>query len=81
MKLHPHAVVRMRERGASTVEVEATIEGGEQFAAKFARHGFRRNFVFDGQWRGRRYHIKQVEVFATREDGDWLVISVLVKYF
>ena len=71
----------MRERGASAVEVEATIEEGEQLAAKFGRHGFRRNFVFDGQWRGRRYHIKQVEVFATREDGDWLVISVLVKYF
>jgi hypothetical protein len=71
----------MRERGASAAEVEATIAGGETFPAKFGRQGFRRNFVFNRVWRGRRYHVKQLEVFATREDDDWLVISVLVKYF
>ena len=81
MKLHSHAVDRMRERGASEDEVASTLAEGERFAAKFGRHGFRRNFVFDGLWRGRHYHIKQVEVYATEEDSDWLVISVLVKYF
>jgi len=25
--------------------------------------------------------MKQIEVFAIYEDGDWLVISVIVKYF
>jgi len=25
--------------------------------------------------------MKQVEVLAIREEGDWLVISVIVKYF
>jgi len=25
--------------------------------------------------------VKQIEVFATWEDGDWLVISIIVKYF
>jgi len=25
--------------------------------------------------------MKQVEVFATWEDDDWMVISVIVKYF
>jgi len=25
--------------------------------------------------------MKQIEVFATWEDDDWLVISVMVKYF
>jgi len=25
--------------------------------------------------------MKQVEVLATWEDGDWLVISAIVKYF
>ena len=37
--------------------------------------------MFEGLWRGRRYHIKQVEAFAIWEDGDWLVISVIVRYF
>ena len=79
MKLHVHAVARMRERGASEGAIASTLTGGERFGAKFGRSGFRRNFVFDGLWHGRRYHMKQVEVFAVREDGDWLVISVLVK--
>jgi len=71
----------MRERGATEEEVEATIRGGERFPARFGREGFRRNFSFDGTWRGRRYGMKQIEAFATYEEGDWLVISVIVKYF
>jgi hypothetical protein len=54
---------------------------GERFAAKFGREGFRRNFSFGSLWRGRQYHMKQVEAFATWEDGGWLVISVIAKYF
>jgi hypothetical protein len=64
MRLHPHAAARIRERGASEAEIASALADGERFAAKFGRNGFRRNFVFDGLWRGRRYHIKQVEVFA-----------------
>ena len=76
----------MLERGATEEEVAATIREGEQFPAKFARQGFRRNFPFKTLWRGRRHHMKQVEmkqveVFATWEDDDWMVISVIVKYF
>ena len=71
----------MRERGATEEEVEAAIREGERFPAKFGREGFRRNFRFDGTWRGRRYGMKQIEAFAIWENGDWLVISVIVKYF
>lgn len=71
----------MRERGATEEEVGLALQEGEQFPAKFGRRGFRRNFSFDGVWRGRHYHIKQVEIFATWEDEDWLVVSVIVKYF
>ena len=63
----------MHERGAAEEEIEATIREGERFPAKFGREGFRRNFRFDGIWRGRHYGMKQ--------NGDWLVISVIVKYF
>jgi len=81
MKFHAHAVIRMIERGTSAEEVAAAVSGGERFAAKFGRQGFRRNFDFGGLWRGRHYHMKQVEAFAIWEDNDWLVISVIVKYF
>jgi Domain of unknown function (DUF4258) len=81
MKFHAHAITRMLERGASEEDVTATVREGERFGAKFGRQGFRRNFSFEGLWRGRRYHIKQVEVNAIWENDDWLVISVIVKYF
>ena len=81
VRLHPHARDRLAERGATEREVVATIESGETFAAKFGRTGFRRNFIFAGEWLGRKYSTKQVEAYAVEEEGGWLVITVLVKYF
>jgi hypothetical protein len=52
IRFHTHALERMLERGATEVEVIATIEKGEQFPAKFGRNGFRRNFSFEGIWQG-----------------------------
>jgi hypothetical protein len=81
VQIDQHARERMTERGASLQEVTLTIEAGERFPAKFGRAGFRRNFAFDGEWRGRRYATKQVEVFAIEEDERWVVVTVLVKFF
>lgn len=81
VRMHPHALARLTERGATEAEVVTTVEQGERFPAKFGRAGFRRNFTFGGIWRGRRYASKQVEAYAVEEDGEWLVITVLVKFF
>lgn len=81
IRLHTHARARLAERGATESEVLATVESGEQFPAKFGRTGFRRNFPFADEWRGRRYASKQVEAYAIREGDGWLVITVIVKYF
>jgi hypothetical protein len=81
VQIHPHARERIAERGATEAEVIATVRDGERFPAKFDRTGFRRNFVFDGEWRGRRYTTKQIEAFAVKEGTDWLVITVVAKYF
>lgn len=81
IRLHPHAKGRMVERGATEAEVTATVEGGERFAAKFGRTGFRRNFAFQGLWRQRQYANKQVEAFAVEEGNGWLVLTVVVRYF
>ncbi len=80
IRLHPHAQERLSERGATEAEVLATVEAGERFPAKLGRTGFRRNFAFAGEWRGRRYATKQVEAYAVEEDG-WLVLTVIVRYF
>lgn len=81
VRLHPHAVERLVERGATEAEVVATVEQGERFPAKFGRTGFRRHFPCHRPWRGRRFATKQVEAYAIREGTDWLVISFVTRYF
>jgi hypothetical protein len=71
IKLHPHAFERIEERGTTVEEVVATVEGGESFPAKFGRIGFRRNFPFSKEWRGRVFASKQLEVFAVKEEEGW----------
>lgn len=81
VRLHTHARGRLPERGVTEQEVIATVEEGESFPAKFGRSGFRRNFQFDGVWLGRNYGTKQVEAYAVQEDDEWLVITVVARYF
>jgi hypothetical protein len=71
----------MAERGATEDEVVGTVEHGEAFAAKLGRTGFRRNFPFGREWRGRVYQTKQVEAYAVHEDSGWLVITIITRYF
>ena len=81
VRFHPHAALRLLERGTTEAEVVAAVLHGEAFAAKHGRSGFRRNFPYDSTWRGRRYSSKQVEAYAVIENDEWLVITVLVKFF
>ena len=80
-KLHPHAKARIIERGATEEEVVATVEYGERFAVKFGRSGFRRNFPYNGLWRGIHYANKQIEAIAVRDRDDLLVITVIVRFY
>lgn len=73
IRLHPHALVRLAERGATEEEVIATVTLGERFPAKFGRVGFRRDIAYNGKWRNRSYAAKRIEAFAVEEHG-WLVI-------
>ena len=81
IRLHPHALDRLEERGATEEEVIATVEAGETFSAKYGRTGFRRNFPCLRPWRGHTYQSKQIEAYAVREEDDWLVITFVAKYF
>ena len=81
VRFHPHARERMAERGAAEDEVAATIEQGERFSAKFGRIGFRRNFSFGKEREAKYYNNKQIEAYAIQEGHDWLVITVITRYF
>jgi hypothetical protein len=79
--LHPHAIDRLAERGATQDEVIATVLEGERFEAKFGRTGFRRNFSYGDLWREKHYDTKQVEAYAVEEGSAWLVITFVARYF
>jgi len=81
VRLHPHARSRLVERGATEAEAIATVENGTTFAVKFGRTGFRRTFPFNDLWRGKRYSMKKIEAIAVRDGEDWLIITVIVKFF
>jgi hypothetical protein len=74
-------IERARERGATQEEIRSAVQDGDRFPAKFGRVGFRRNFQFNGIWRGKRYVTKQIEAYAVEEDGRWIVITIVTKYF
>ena len=81
VRFHPHAQERMRERGTTENEVKATVKYGERFPSKFGRTGFRRNFPFNKEWRGRNYKTKQVEAYAVQENTNWIIITIITRYF
>jgi hypothetical protein len=81
VNLHPHARERALERGTTEHEIIDVVETGERFPAKYGREGFRKTIIYNDDWQGVRYYAKQIECFAVNEDGNWLVISLLVKYF
>jgi hypothetical protein len=81
VRLHSHAKGRLLERGATEKEVIETVEEGEPFPAKYGRTGFRRNFPFNGIWRGKHYRTKQVEAYAVKENDEWIIITIVARYF
>ncbi|MBI2119528.1 MAG: DUF4258 domain-containing protein [Elusimicrobia bacterium] len=79
--LHPHAVDRLIERGATKSEVIETVNAGETFPAKYGRVGFRRNFQFGKPWKDKIYATKQIEAYAVKEENNWLVITFITRFF
>ncbi len=81
VRLHPHAVRRLSERGATRDEVVYTVKHGKPSPAKFGRTRFIHNFAYNRKWLGKAYRSKQVQAFPEEVDADdWLVITVLVKF-
>jgi hypothetical protein len=80
--IHPHAIARMNERGATRNEVEYTVGNGKRRPAKYGRTRFAHTFPYNREWYGKRYGRKLVEAYAVdRGTDDWFVVTVIVKYF
>jgi hypothetical protein len=81
VRLHPHARERATERGARETEIVLTVLEGERSAAKHGRTRFVKSFPHAGPVRGRQCLQKTLEAIAVRDGLDWLVITVIVRYF
>ena len=81
VRVHEHALQRMRERGCTLPDVQYTVKHGARSPAKFGRTRFRHTFAYNRKWQGTLYRRKTVEAFAIDEGvDDWLVITVIVMY-
>jgi hypothetical protein len=59
-----------------------TVKRGKSSLADYGRIRFRYQFPFDAEWRGTAYATKQIDAIAVSENEiDWLVITVIVKFF
>jgi len=71
----------MPDRGATKEEFVAAMRSGELSPAKGKRLSFRKNFRFNGEWKGRKYAIKQVMSIVIEESEKIIVVTVYVFYF
>jgi hypothetical protein len=76
-----HALDQMPDRGAAKEEVVAAIRSGELSPAKGKRLSFRKNFPCNGEWKGRKYAIKQVMPIVIEESDKIIVVTIYVFYF
>jgi hypothetical protein len=81
IRIHPHAMQRIRERGATVAEVRLTVAQRRESPAKFGRKRFRRVVLFNSTLLGKHYSHKQIDAFAATIGRDHLVVTVIVKYF
>ncbi len=81
VEISNHAREQMAERGASEAEVILAIEKGESESTRKNRKLFRKNFQFNGNWRGRYYNIKQIAPIVAYEGDKLIVVTVFVFYF
>ena len=71
----------MLDRGASETEIRSAIYTGKGEPARKGRLMFRKNFAFNGWWRGRHYAVKQVGAVVAEEEHQLVVVTVYVYYF
>lgn len=81
IRLTMHAQEQAAERGANMAEVKEAIRKGSREPAKHGREMCRYNFMFDRQWQGRHYPIKQVAPVIKDETNEIVVITVYTFYF
>jgi hypothetical protein len=82
IRVSVHAAERIRQRGATTGEVELAIRDETWRPAQRGKWSARRRFAFDGvsPVNGKRYAYKTVEVVFADKQTTIVVVTVKVYY-
>jgi hypothetical protein len=81
IRLDPHVYLRLPERNATEAEVKDAVRTGKRSRAKGNRWEFSQEFVYNATWNGKFYKTKKVEAIAVRLRGEWLVVTVITKFY
>ena len=78
IRIDPHTLERVAERGASSQEIIDVITSGHPMPAKYGRSGKSKVFDFNQTRLGRYYAQKKIEVFFATGD---VIVTVTVYVF
>jgi hypothetical protein len=81
IRLSGHAHDQLQFGGGTEIEVVAAIRAEPCQPADLNRLECRRDFLFDAEWNGKHYAIKQVRPIFVDEISEIVVVTVYVYYF
>lgn len=80
IRIDPHTLERLEERGATEEEIQDVIETGLAIPAKHGRIGKAKVYDFRKERHGIHYQQKRVEVFYIIEENLIVTVTVYVFY-
>ena len=80
IRIDPHTLERLEERGATEEEIKDVIKTGLAIPAKYGRKGKAKVYEFSKKRHGTHYEQKRVEVFYVMEGDLAVTVTVYVFY-
>ena len=80
IRIDPHTLERLEERGATEEEIQDVIETGLVIPGKHGRIGKAKIYGFNEERHGIYYEQKRVEVFYIIEENVIVTVTVYVFY-
>ena len=80
IQIDHHTLLRAHERGITDHEISDVIETGRDIPGRHGRRGRYKVYDFPGEWNGRRYAQKRVEVFFVEDGGVLVTVTAYAFY-
>lgn len=80
IKFSQHALDNMTDRMHREKKLKQRLERENAYLQKKGRLSFRKNFSYNGMWKGKFYNIKQVMPIVVEEPERFVVVTVHVFF-